>query len=359
MSAVPERDSNADEVIVGHERAAARITLNRPAALNALTLNMVRLIQGALDRFATDEDVAVVVFDAAGDRAFCAGGDIRSIYDAALAGDPAPRTFWREEYRLNSTIAHYRKPIVVAMDGIVMGGGVGIAAHASHRVVTERSTVAMPEVGIGFAPDVGGTWLLSRAPGEVGTHLALTAGRVGAADAIYCGLADHHVTTDDLDALVTELASGDADTAIEKFSTPAGAAPLDAKRDWIDACYSADSVSEIVRLLLNVGGAAADTAGTIASMSPTSLAVTLRALREARVRPTLESCLEMEYRISTTFLDTPDFIEGVRAAVVDKDRTPRWNPAEIDAVSAADVDHFFTRRPDDLDLGAPSPTITT
>jgi enoyl-CoA hydratase len=340
-------------VLATVDSQAGRITLNRPDTLNALTLEMVQLIDAALDRFERDDDVATVVIDGAGERALCAGGDIRSIYQAALAGDPSPRTFWDKEYRLDARIARYSKPIVVVMDGIVMGGGVGIAAHASHRVVTERSVVAMPEVGIGFAPDVGGTWLLSRATGQLGTHVALTTERLGAADAIACGLADHFVSVENLPALFVALRSSEADHAVATTASDPPTGRLAASREWIDRCYSADSAEEIVARLRATGDEASKAADEIVSKSPTAIKVALRALQQARGLPSLERCLEMEYRISTTFLDTPDFVEGVRAAVIDKDRSPRWDPARLEEVG--DVDRFFAPRFDDLHL----PTMET
>jgi enoyl-CoA hydratase len=341
---------NGPAVVVRVEGRAGHITLNRPEALNALTLDMVRLIDAALDRFQGDPAVTTVVIDGAGDRALCAGGDIVSIYEAARSGDPSPRTFWAEEYRLNARIARFPKPVVAVMDGIVMGGGVGLSAHASHRVVTERSAVAMPEVGIGFAPDVGGTWLLARAPGEVGTHLALTAGRVGAADAIFCGLADHHVPSAALDELVRGLRWDDADTVIGGLASEPAAGRLAAGRSWIDQAYGADTVTAVVERLRAGGPDAVAAADRIEANSPTAVKVALRALRTARTLASLEAALEMEHRISSTFLDTADFVEGVRAAVIDKDRTPKWDPAALADVADTDVDRFFVPRPDDLHL---------
>jgi enoyl-CoA hydratase len=332
-------------VVDGH---AGHITLNRPNMLNALTLEMVRQIDVALDRFETNESIATVIIDGSGERALCAGGDIRSIYEAALTRDPSPRTFWAEEYRLNARIARYPKPIVVIMKGIVMGGGVGISAHASHRVVTDDSSIAMPEVGIGFAPDVGGTWLLSRSPGELGTHVALTTERLGPADAIACGLADVFVTTDGLAALYLELGALEAGRAVANASSEPRGGRLSAQRRWIDQCYAGHSVEEIIARLRANGGDAASAADELVSSSPTAIKVTLRALRQARGLSSLERCLEMEYRISTTFLDTFDFAEGVRAAVIDKDRSPKWRPSRLEEV--VDIDQFFAARPDDLHL---------
>jgi enoyl-CoA hydratase len=314
---------------------------------------MVRLVDAALDRFAGDDAITTIVVDGTGDRALCAGGDMRSIYEAVRAGHPAPRAFWADEYRLNARIARYPKPIVAIMDGIVMGGGVGISAHTSHRVVTERSAVAMPEVGIGFAPDVGGTWLLSHAPGELGTHVALTARSLGPADTIEAGLADFHVATSELPTLFAALGHTDAGEAIAAVTSDPPAGQLAAWRPWIDRTYKADTVEEIVERLLREGGHAAAAASDILAKSPTSLKVALRAIRQARGLPNLERALEVEYRISTTFLDVPDFVEGVRAQLIDKDRRPRWNPASLGDVSDAQLEPFFAPRPDDIHLTSP------
>jgi enoyl-CoA hydratase/carnithine racemase len=335
------------ESVDGH---AGRITLNRPGTLNALTHEMVRLVGAALDRFAGDNAITTVVVDGAGDRALCAGGDMRAIYEAVLAGNPAPRAFWADEYRLNARIARYPKPIVAIMDGIVMGGGVGISAHTSHRVVTERSAVAMPEVGIGFAPDVGGTWLLSHAPGELGTHLALTASSLGPADAIEAGLADFHVAASELPTLLAALAHTAPGEAIAAVTSDPPAGQLAAWRPWIDRSYQAETVEEIIDRLLGEGGHASAAATDILTKSPTSLKVALRAIRQARGLPNLERALEVEYRVSTTFLDTPDFVEGIRAQLIDKDRQPRWNPASLTGVSDTHLEPFFAPRSDDIDL---------
>jgi enoyl-CoA hydratase len=346
--------NDTPSVLIRRDGRIGHLTLNRPDTLNALTLDMVRLIATALDRWETDEQVASVVIDGAGDRALCAGGDIRAIYDAARIGDRSPTVFWREEYALNSRIARYPKPIVAIMDGIVMGGGVGISAHASHRVVTERSMVAMPETGIGFAPDVGGTWLLSRAPGELGTHLALTGARASGPDAIVAGLADHFVASTDIERLVAGVASGPLPAAVGAVAVHPDEQPdsaLAASREWIDAAYTSYSVLEILhRLERRSEPAAAEAADALRRNSPTSVEVTRRALLEASDLRSLEECLELEYRISCAFLDTPDFVEGVRAAIVDKDRSPTWVPATFDQVTEDQIDRFFTT-PDVGDLG--------
>lgn len=343
--------ADSPTLLVSAEGHAGRITLNRPDALNALTLDMVRDLDAALDRFEHDPAIATIVIDAAGDRAFCAGGDIRALYDAALAGDwSMPRTFWAEEYRLDARIARFPKPIVVLLDGITMGGGIGVAGHAHHRVVTERASLAMPEVGIGFAPDVGGTWLLSRSPGELGTHLALTGGRVGAGDAILVGLADTHVAHDDLAALADALTRDDPATAIAAHATDAPPAPLADARSWIDQAYTGDEAVAVVERLRQIGGPADAAADAIEAASPTSVTVALRALRTAAGLASLEACLEMEYRVSTSLVETADFVEGVRAAVVDKDRSPRWDPPDLADAADQDLDAFFAPRDHDIDL---------
>ncbi|MDG4858616.1 enoyl-CoA hydratase/isomerase family protein [Streptomyces sp. T-3] len=322
---------------------AGYLTLNRPRALNALNHPMVRALAAALARWEQDPAVETVVIAGAGERGLCAGGDIRAIREDALrTGGTESAAFWADEYRLNARIAAFPKPYVALMDGIVMGGGVGVSAHGSVRIVTERSRLAMPETTIGFVPDVGGTYLLSRAPGELGTHLALTGGSVGAADAQLCGLADHFVPSDRLPDLAADLAHRSVGEVLAQYAEQAPAGALDTDRAWIDACYASDDVQEIIDRLLDTGvPAAKEAADTLLSKSPTSLKVTLAALRRARELPTLERVLEQEYRVSCAALTRPDLPEGVRAQVVDKDRNPRWRPASLAEVSQQDVERFF------------------
>ena len=244
------------DVIVRAERALRRITLNRPKALNALTLDMAVTMTKYLRSWATDPDVGAVFIDGAGERGLCAGGDIRALYDAAKSNSPLPEQFWSTEYHLNVLIARYPKPIIAVMDGVVMGGGVGVSAHASHRIVTERSAVAMPEVGIGFFPDVGASFLLARAPGYVGTYLALTGDRMNAADAIFCGFADVHIAA----AKVAELPSALADCrTADDVRARLGAmsvAPIPGKlhpaQRWIDSSFDADGVETIFDRLASI-----------------------------------------------------------------------------------------------------------
>ncbi|MFI6693730.1 enoyl-CoA hydratase/isomerase family protein [Streptomyces sp. NPDC050433] len=350
---LPKED---ETVLVRREGRVGRLTLNRPRALNALTHEMVLRIDAALTEWARDPSLRTVVIDGAGERGLCAGGDIRAIYEDARTGGAASPAFWRDEYRLNARIARCAKPYVAFMDGIVMGGGVGVSAHGDVRIVTERSRVAMPETGIGLVPDVGGTYLLSRSPGELGTHLALTGASVGAADAMLCGLADHFVRSGQLPALAAELASTDAPVAVRRHATPPPEGELAADREWIDVCYAADSVEEIVdRLFASGHHAAKQTAETILTKSPTALKATLAAVRRARGLETLEEALDAEYRASCAALRTPDLVEGIRAQVIDKDRTPRWSPGDLSLVTAAEVTRFSTVPPGgDLGLG-PTP----
>ncbi|MEV6330516.1 enoyl-CoA hydratase/isomerase family protein [Streptomyces sp. NPDC051909] len=330
------------EVLVHTQGRAGLLTLNRPRAINALTHGMVRRIDEALTAWAGDPAVGTVVLRGAGERGLCAGGDIRAIHADAVAGGSASVAFWRDEYRLNARIARYPKPYVALMDGIVMGGGVGVSGHASVRVVTERSRVAMPETGIGFVPDVGGTWLLGRAPGELGTHLALTGTPVGAADAILVGLADHHVPAAELPALTAALTHEDAATAVARFARPAPAGELAGRRAWIDACYAADTVEEIVQRLTDSGvPEAKETATLLLTRSPTALKATLAAVRRSRTLDSLEAALTMEFRLSCAALRSPDLTEGIRAQVVDKDRDPHWTPATLAEVTEQDTVTWF------------------
>ncbi|MFG2212365.1 enoyl-CoA hydratase/isomerase family protein [Streptomyces sp. NPDC048638] len=332
-----------DSVLVHTDGRAGYLTLNRPRALNALTHPMVRRIDEALDAWERDPAVTTVVIGGAGDRGLCAGGDIRAIHDDARAGGgAASHAFWRDEYRLNVRIARYPKTCVALMDGIVMGGGVGVSAHGDVRIVTERSRVAMPETGIGFVPDVGGTFLLSRTPGELGTHLALTGAAVGATDALLCGLADHFLPAEHLPEFAAALAGTDVARALHRYAVPAPDGELSENRAWIDACYAAGSVEEIVERLEASGEQGAKQAAqTLMSRSPTALKVTLAALRRARGLGSLEEVMDQEYRVSCTALVGHDLVEGVRAQIIDKDRAPRWSPARLEDVSDAEVARHF------------------
>ncbi len=333
-----------DEVLVRRQGGLGRLTLNRPRAINALTLGMIRAIGTALEAWEVEPAVLAVLIDGAGPRGLCAGGDIRFLHDSVRAGTPEQADgFLHAEYRLNARIARFPKPYLALMDGLVMGGGVGISAHGSVRLVTERTRLAMPEVGIGFVPDVGSTHLLSAAPGELGAHAALTGEAMGAADAMLCGLADRHVASERLPALVAALAAcGDAAAladCVEAHTSAPAPGRYDAGAGWIDSCCRHDDVGAILAALRAHPEVAAQAAAArIAGNCPTSVAVTLRALRAARADGRLEPCLEREYRLGTALIRRPDFAEGVRAAVIDKDRHPTWQPA-------ADIDALFGHEP--------------
>jgi enoyl-CoA hydratase len=340
-----------DDLIVRSDGALRRITLNRPQALNAITLDMAIALTALLRDWQSDPKVGAVLLDGAGDRGFCAGGDIRALYEAATrkpadAGDLLPARFWATEYKLNVLIARYAKPIIAVMDGLVMGGGVGLSAHAAHRVVTERSAVAMPEVGIGFFPDVGASFLLARAPGYVGTYLALTGQRLGAADALSCKLADIHVPLDRLIKLPAVLAScrthDQVRAGLERVSTVPAPARLPKERKWIDGCYGGDVLEEIIARLRQCGTEGAQAAlDVMGEASPTSLKVTLRNIRAAATFDRVEQSFAQDYRIALACIAGHDFIEGIRAAIIDKDRSPRWRPEKIEAVTPQLVDRHF------------------
>lgn len=318
-----------ESVLCQTRGALGLITLNRPETINALTPEMIDAIATALDSWETSDSVAVVALCGAGPRGFSAGADIRALRASALRDGEAARRFWRDEYKLVAQIAGFPKPVVSIMDGVTMGGGVGLAGHASHRVATDRLIWAMPEVTIGLIPDVGGTWLLSRPHGEVGTHLGLSAERIGAADAVALGLADRFVPHGRLKSMLEQLCDGDV-AAVDAFAEAPGEAPVSDQRMLWDACYGGDDTRAIIRRLREAGEPEAEQAALrIEVASPTSLTATLAGLRRARVLPDLESCLALEYELCCLMLATPDFPEGVRAAVVDKDRSPRWSPASL------------------------------
>lgn len=333
------------------ERSAGigRITLDRPAKLNALTFEMVRETLATLAAWESDPDVRAVLLDGAGSRGFCAGGDIGALYGLARTDERA-RTFWREEYRVVTAIARYVKPVVVLMRGIVMGGGVGLASHARFPIVTDSTRLAMPEVNIGFIPDVGTTWLLARAPRETGTYLALTGAHVGAADALELGLAKFFVPEADLEALTAaflrEAPRDDADVSslVCRFATdPVGPSVFAEQRSTIERAFARGTVEEIVRALQSDGSQfALASAREMAAKSPTSLKLTLRALREARDFECMDDAIRLEYRLMSRLVHEHDFQEGVRAAIVDKDRRPAWQPATLDEVSPEAVDTCFT-----------------
>jgi enoyl-CoA hydratase len=328
--------------------AVGRITLDRPSKINALTPEMLADLHATLEAWEREADLRLVLLDGAGPRGFCAGGDLRLLRDLAAFSHETARGFWADEYRLDAKLASFAKPIVAFMSGIVMGGGVGLTAHTRHRIVSESTELAMPEAAVGLIPDVGATWLLSRAPSETGTYLALTGERIGAGDALALGLADAFVPQADLEALgaalVREAPSGDdaVRAVIGRFARAPGTAPLWERRAEIEALFAHDTVEAIVAALWSDGSAfALETVRTMGAKSPTSLKLTLRALREARDLAGLPECLQLEYRVMSRILAGFDFYEGTRAVVIDKDRTPAWRPAALRDVSPAAVAQHF------------------
>ena len=340
--------TDAGEILLRHDGWLGRITLNRPRAINALSLGMVRTMLTALQDWRRDPRVRTVLIDGAGPRGLCAGGDIRAAWESLRADGTLADRFWEEEYALDAAIAAYPKPVVAFMDGVVMGGGVGISAHARHRLVTERSRVAMPETIIGFTPDVGASYLLPRAPGLVGLRLALTGRAVDAADAIFCGLADRMVPSGRLAELAALLSHAAPEQAIAAVAVPAPEPALAAQRSWIDLAYAADSVEAILAALRArpEPEAAADRTD-LRARSPMALKVTLRSIRTAAGLPDLAACLAQELRLARALTRRGDFAEGVRAQLIDKDREPRWSPAHLAEVTPAMVDACFAGEPEE------------
>jgi len=338
-----------DEVLTRVDDGVGFVTLNRPKAINSLNQTMVTALSAVLTEWADDAGVHAVVLDGAGERGLCAGGDVVAIYHSARADGAAARKFWHDEYLLNGQIGRFPKPYVSLMDGIVMGGGVGVGAHANVRVVTDKTKMAMPEVGIGFIPDVGGTYLLSRAPGLLGLHAALTGAPFSGADAIALGFADHFVPHDKLGALSRAIVTAGVEQALADHTVGPPASDLAGQRDWIDDCYANDTVADIVAALRGHDvGPANDAANLIATRSPIALSVTLESLRRAAKLQTLEDVLKQEYRVSCGSLRSHDLVEGIRAQLVDKDRNPKWSPQALTLISPADVEAYFA--PADPDL---------
>jgi enoyl-CoA hydratase len=330
-----------EDVLVTVENGVGLLTLNRPKAINSLTHPMVSVISTVLADWERDDNIHAVVLSGAGERGLCAGGDIVVIYHSAKADGSEARQFWYDEYLLNAQIGRFTKPYIALMNGFVMGGGVGVSAHGSVRVVTDTTRMAMPEVGIGFIPDVGGTFILSRAPGLLGHHAALTGAQFDGADAIALGFADHFVPHDRLPAFKDAIVADGIDAALAAHAQEPPPSPLLAQRDWIDDCYAGDTAEDIVAALHGHGGAAVDAANLIASRSPISVSVALEAVRRAAKLDTLEDVLRQEYRTSCGSLRSHDLVEGIRAQVIDKDRNPKWSPASLSAVTAADVEAYF------------------
>jgi enoyl-CoA hydratase len=351
--------TSSEEIVLGCEGGLATLVINRPKALNALTLDNYRRFAPALRAWATDPSVRAVVVRGAGERAFCAGGDVRAVYEAGrgISGNPdLTAVFFREEYELIRRIHRFPKPYIAIIDGITMGGGAGISVNGAYRIATERTLFAMPETAIGLFPDVGATRFLNRCPGHVGRYLGLTGARLGAADVLYCGFATHFVPYDRVAELVDEFreivweaggARGRIDGTLARFARDPGQAPLAALQPAIDRCFAGESVEEVLDTLAaeaTAGGAhagwAAETRAGLLTRSPTSLKITLRQLMIGRDYD-LEAALALEYRLTQHVMAAHDFYEGVRAMLIDKDQDPRWQPATLVEVSDDIVESYF------------------
>jgi enoyl-CoA hydratase len=337
------------EILFERRGAAGLVTLNRPQALNAVTLIMVRALRQQLDSWRDDPGVTRVVITGTGGRAFSAGGDLRQVYELGRSGrQDEALVYWREEYALNSVIKNYPKPYVALLEGVVMGGGVGVSVHGSHRVAGDKFLFAMPEVGIGFFPDVGATWFLPRMPGELGTFCAVTGERLTSADSVPGGIATHRVSSTDIPKVIDALCdAASIDQVLEAHARPPEAGPVAARRALIDHVFAAGTIEAILANLdreANAGGPDAQwataAAATIRSRSPTSVKLALAQVRWGRAR-TFAECMRAEFRIVSRIVYGHDFYEGVRALIIDKDNQPRWRPATLGEVADKDIERHF------------------
>jgi enoyl-CoA hydratase len=341
------------EILFDRKGAAGIVTLNRPKALNALTHDMIRQLAAKLEAWRTDDGVTRVIIRANGERAFSAGGDLR---DVTVRGrQEEALVFFANEYRLNAAIKRYPKPYIALIDGIVMGGGVGVSIHGSHRVAGEKFQFAMPEVGIGFFPDVGGTWMLPRLKGKIGTFCALTGERLKAGDALFAGVCTHHVSAARF-ADLTEALCGNVpvDATLAAFAEPAQGGEIASKADLIGRLFAGNEIEDILAALDRQAAGEADSwAGRIAALirtkSPTSLRIALEQMKRG-AGWTFEECMKAEYRIVSRVLYQDDFYEGVRALIVDKDNAPRWNPAALADVNRQAIEALFAPLPNELSL---------
>ena len=339
----------SEEIIAVREGGLGRLTLNRPQALHALTTGMCQSLTASLLEWRRDPAVEAVLIDHSGERGFCAGGDIRMLAESGAADGRLAREFFFTEYRLNHLLFSYPKPVIAVMDGITMGGGVGLSAPARYRLATERTTFAMPETGIGLFPDVGGGWFLPRLPGRIGLWLALTGARIKAADCLHAGLATHHVPSERLPELKAALAENpsDIEALLAKYHVDPGPAPLAAHRAELDAAFGLGSVEAILAALEAGSDWAQAQAAALRTKSPQTLKVAFRQLALGAAAPDFAANMAMEYRIGARVVQRHDFLEGVRAVIVDKDNAPKWNPARLEDVGEDLLDAIFAPLPAD------------
>ena len=348
MTTQHENETSTNDVSVRVEGRVGRLTLCRPHALNALSHEMVLIIEGALLDWLIDDSVSLVLIDAEGEKAFCAGGDVTVLYQQGIDGDiDSGRQFWRDDYRLNALIDHYPKPYVAVMDGITMGGGTGVSAHGSHRIVTERSMLALPECSIGLVPDVGATHLLSRAPGFIGEYIALTGERLNARDSLFAGLADYYVPVDRLSALKQALVeSGDINVVDSFNESPPVSSMLANKVDEINGVFSADTLAVVLSKLEQLEHDWASSAlKKIGYSSPLALTLAFDLVRKARSEPGIEQALGREYRFVSRAMESCDILEGIRAALIDRDSTPIWKHSLIAEIPQELIDQLKDEAP--------------
>ncbi len=325
----------ANDIHIRKSGGAGRITLTRPDALNAMTYDMCLAIEQALIDWREDDTIKLVTIDAEGDRAFCAGGDIQQLYDTGRAGNfDYGRKFWADEYRLNSLIANYPKPYVAIMDGIVMGGGVGISAHGSHRIVTERTMLAMPECTIGLVPDVGGNWILSRAPGHMGEFLGTTGSRLGAADTIYAGFADAFVPAEKVHDLVSDMERSSDISTIEQYTEQVPPDKFPGLQSAVDHHFSKKTAADVIASLEGANDDWADKQAKLMRRNcPLSVASAIELVRRSRELTSIAEVLTAEYRFTWRSMSDGDFLEGIRAQIIDKDRNPKWQVSTLEALT--------------------------
>ena len=328
-----------DDISIRRAGNTGRITLTRPKALNALTYEMCLVIEKAIDGWVEEGDVDLVLIDGEGERAFCAGGDIADLYNSGKAGDYGfGRKFWADEYRLNAKLANLAIPYVALMDGITMGGGVGISAHGSDRIVTERSMIAMPECGIGLIPDVGGSVILATAPGHLGEYLAMTGYRMGPGDAVFAGFADVQMDGANREALVARIEETGDLSVLGEFAGPAEAPALAPHLEAIDRHFSKGSALSCVQSLeADDSEWAQQTAKLVRRGCPLSVACAFKIIRRVREAPSIENALKEEYRFTYRSMSDGEFVEGVRAQIIDKDRNPQWRTSPLEQVTEAQI----------------------